>query len=105
MNNAEKSKRVIKELVAQGKQFEILSGDDKCAKHIRVKGFGDIWPSSGTFSEKGKVTKKNYRKLFERLGSTAAGIKQPSRYDQLELRIRQLESMIGGINGGDQIWS
>ena len=69
MNKQEQIKLILDAIKKSGKGYEILNGNDAKPSHIRITGWGDIWPSTGTFKKGKKFTRKNVPLLIKELGS------------------------------------
>lgn len=62
------SERVLSVLEANGYEFEILNKNKKgVVNHVRVNGWGDIWPTTFTFLKDGKWVRGSAQALFEAL--------------------------------------
>lgn len=62
------SERVLNMLEANGYEFEILNKNKKgVVNHVRVNGWGDIWPTTFTFLKDGKWTRGDAQALFDAL--------------------------------------
>lgn len=62
------SERVLNLLEANGYEFEILNKNQKgVVNHVRVNGWGDIWPTTFTFLKDGKWVRHNAQALLEAL--------------------------------------
>lgn len=68
LTKSQKTQLILKLLNDKGFTWEVLSRTGDIPNHIRVKDFGDVWPSTGTFSIKGKFHKRNFERLVEALG-------------------------------------
>ena len=70
MTKKQRAIYILRLLNKKGFKYEVLSESNKVANHIRVKGFGDIWPSTGTYRIGEKTHKGDLNGLVERLGGT-----------------------------------
>lgn len=68
MTRNERAQLIIDALKDRGFEYEVLNESGGIPNHVRVKGFGDIWPTSGTFKQGSKITRKNLNLLIEKLG-------------------------------------
>ena len=66
--------------------YQILSESNKLPNHVRVKGFGDIWPSTATYRIENKTYKGDLEGLIKRLGG-----KMPKKDKSNTERIEALE--------------
>lgn len=67
MNRKERHDQIIKALKENGFTWETLDSNNGVLIHIRVKNFGDVWPTSGTYKIGGHFYKKDYNGLIQRL--------------------------------------
>jgi len=70
MTKKQRAIYILKLLNKKGFKYEVLSNSNNVANHVRVKGFGDIWPSTGTYRIGEKTYKGDLSGLVERLGGT-----------------------------------
>lgn len=104
MNKKQLSENVIKAIKDSGKTYEILDGSPELPKHIRIAGWGDIWPSTSTFRHGEKWYRKDYKKLCKMLSVEPSIIPKTESQKRLEIleenycfledRVRKLESLM-----------
>lgn len=92
MTKKERALFILKTLNEKGFIYEIKSKSGNIPNHIRVKGFGDIWPSTGTFYKNKRWHKKKFNDLVKQLGSTIPEGKKSNtdRIDELESVVEKL---------------
>lgn len=89
MSKKERVALILKLLNEKGFGYEILSQSKGIPNHIRVKKFGDIWPSTGSFRKGGKLYKREYSKLVDLLGG-----EQPEQKKSNTQRIEVIEDIL-----------
>lgn len=97
MNKREKAKYILKLVGDRGLSYEVLSKSGSTPNHIRVNGFGDIWPSTATHMINGKWYKKDLSHLIQALGGEAQSSKKSKAMvliEQLISRVEELESKV-----------
>jgi len=92
MTKNEKTQLILKALANGGYNWLVLSGIPSRPNHVRVKGFGDVWPSTGTYSIGKKVYRKDVDGLLKRLGSDKRLI--PNKKPSEGKRIKDLEEYV-----------
>lgn len=93
MNKKQTAENVMKAVKESGKIYTILDGDETKARHIRIAGWGDIWPSTATFRHGKKWHKKNYKALCKLLSvdPVEASKNKNKASEELTKRINDLE--------------
>lgn len=104
MNKKQLAENVIKAVKESGKLYQVLDGDLDKPKHIRIDGWGDIWPSTSTFRHGNKWYRKDYKKLCQMLSVEPAKTPKSETQKRMELleenycyledRVQQLEAML-----------
>lgn len=62
--------KLIKDVLNNGDyNFTVLNKTGDNWNHVRVKGFGDIWPGTGTYRIGDKYYKRDFNGLYERLAN------------------------------------
>ena len=92
MQKVEKLRMIMTAVKGSGRNYEILDGSDHAPKHIRVKGWGDIWPSTGTYKKGKKFVRKNIPQLITSLGSDYIEPKKKVRID-IEAVLKRLAAL------------
>ena len=67
MNKKDRNKKVKHLLKSVNADVTILDQDNGNLRHVRVNGFGDIWPNTGTYRVGGAWHKRNFEKLISAL--------------------------------------
>lgn len=93
MNKKQLAEKVIKAVRASGKVYTILDGDETKPRHIRIDGWGDVWPSTSTFRHGKKWYRRNYKQLCALLSvSPEESTKRRNKSNtEIETRIKDLE--------------
>ena len=91
MNKKQRVNWIYESIKKTNKPFKVLNEDSRGPSHIRVDGVGDIWPSTGTYSIKGKFKKGNPQEFIRLCGVESTEPRQQSKYDALQQRVIQLE--------------
>ena len=81
------TRTIVKAIENSGLDFKILNVINGRPQHIRIKSFGDIYPSTGTWRDNHGEWHRNGHESFLR---EIAKIKQPTKSD-LEQRVTDLE--------------
>jgi hypothetical protein len=99
MTKKQRALFILKLLNKKGYKYEVLSSSGTVANHVRVKGFGDIWPSTGTFRIGEKTYKNDLEQLVERLGGTIPKPKMTNteRIEALEEENKKLWDIVNHI--------
>lgn len=108
MNRKDKAAYIIEAIKLKGLKYEVLNENGGIPNHIRVSGFGDIWPTSATFKQGSTITRKNLDLLIQKLGLDKPAVKkeksnreiiisQDKRLRLLEERICYLEASISRL--------
>ena len=99
MNKQEKIALVMNAVTKFGRPYTILDGNYKSAKHIRIEGWGDIWPTTGTFKKGKKFTRKNIPLLLKELGSDYTPKQKKPKVDiqALAKRLTELEEYVAHL--------
>lgn len=67
MSKKERNKKVRHLLKSVNAEYTILDRNDDEWRHVRVNGFGDIWPNTGTYRQGSAWHKRNYTKMITAL--------------------------------------
>ena len=68
MSKKSNQDRIMQAIKDNGHEYERLSNSGGWINHLRVEGFGDIWPTTGSAKlESGEWIKKNPDKLVGKL--------------------------------------
>lgn len=86
MSKKQRAIYILRLLNKKGFKYDVLSTSNSVANHVRVKGFGDIWPSTGTYRIGEKTHKGDLEGLLKRLGG-----KMPKQDKSNSERIDELE--------------
>lgn len=102
MNKKQLAENVMKAVKDSNLSYKILDGDEEKPKHIRIDGWGDVWPSTATFRHAGKWTRKNYSELCKKLSVVPAKSKRTEtaeRIERLEEICAHMERRIEDLEG------
>jgi len=68
MSKGERCALVMKAIKRTGKSYSVLSGNPSRPSHVRVTGFGDVYPSTATYTRDGETIKGDLQGLMTALG-------------------------------------
>ena len=102
MTKKQRAIHILKLLNKKGFKYEVLSNSNNVANHVRVKGFGDIWPSTATYRIENKTYKGDLEGLIKRLGGKMPKKDKSNteRIEALEEDNKKLWALIGMIANG-----
>ena len=84
----ERALEILKAIKSKYPEFKILDGDELSPKHIRVEGFGDVWPATGTYRIGKEYFRNNPKALLIALGQEH---KPAGGKPSLSQRVQELE--------------
>tara|TARA_R110002012_G_scaffold322055_1_gene554342 strand:+ start:5233 stop:5583 length:351 start_codon:yes stop_codon:yes gene_type:complete len=94
MNKKQIAENVIKAVKESGYGYKVLDDKGDQIRHLRIIDLNmDVWPSTGTIRYEGKFYKSAYKRMCEILNAKPED-KQPSKYELLEKRVRDLEEIV-----------
>ena len=98
MTKSEREKMVIKVIIESGKPYKILNSVKGIAQHIRIEGFGDVYPTTGTWLD---GNNKWHRKDLDGFIAALLADKSKSREQEsrgsLAQRIANLEDRLARV--------
>jgi len=99
MTKKQRAIYILRLLNKKGFKYEVLSNSNNVANHVRVKGFGDIWPSTGTYRIGEKTHKADLDGLLKKLGGTPPKVDKTNteRIEALEEENKKLWDIINHI--------
>lgn len=99
MTKKQRAIHILRLLNKKGYKYEVLSESNKVANHVRVKGFGDIWPSTGTYRIGEKTHKADLEGLIKRLGGKMPVMDKSNteRIEALEEQNKRFRSEIDNL--------
>lgn len=103
MNKSQKIKLAISAIEKSGKSYQVLNELNGMPQHIRIAGFGDVYPATGTWIG---TDKKWHRKDHDGFIEAVLGRKMPKPQDKakntasrakLEQRVNDLEEHVAWL--------
>jgi hypothetical protein len=85
--------KLIKDVLNHGDyNFTVLNKTGDNWNHVRVKGFGDIWPGTGTYRIGDKYYKRDFNGLIQRLTGKLPK-KKTSQQDIINELLKRVEDL------------
>lgn len=94
------ARKIVTALEKSGVKYEVLNVLNGSPQHVRVPGFGDVYPSTGTWQDSSRKWHKKNPDAFLSALARYAGSTTPEplgRIQDLEMRLTFLESEIDAI--------
>lgn len=99
MKKTERYKLIKEALNNGGFNFVVLNKSGDRWNHVRVKGFGDIWPGTGTYRIGDKYYKKDFNGLYQRLTGKVANVNKSNNKTEIDKLWQVINELLKRVEG------